>query len=121
MVGKEFPAFPSHLKRRRSPQERREELQGRATIPRDPRCLSPFQGNLFSLHCLDFQAKDRLTPGGTWDTPVGKPGGKASWESLMGKPRGKATDPLIHSKGSVTLLLHIGRKEYVHAPTRYED
>ena len=33
VVGKEFPAFPSHLKRRRSPQERREELQGRATIP----------------------------------------------------------------------------------------
>ena len=26
VVGKEFPAFPSHLKRRRSPQERREEL-----------------------------------------------------------------------------------------------
>ena len=35
-VGKEFPAFPSDLKRRRSPQERREELQGRATIPRVP-------------------------------------------------------------------------------------
>ena len=33
VVGKEFPAFPSHLKRRRSPQERREELQGRDTIP----------------------------------------------------------------------------------------
>ena len=33
VVGKEFLAFPSHLKRRRSPQERREELQGRATIP----------------------------------------------------------------------------------------
>ena len=33
VVGKEFPAFPSHLKRRRSPQERREELEGRATIP----------------------------------------------------------------------------------------
>ena len=33
MIGKEFPAFPSHLKRRRSPQERREEFQGRATIP----------------------------------------------------------------------------------------
>ena len=32
-VRKEFPAFPSHLKRRRSPQERREELQGRAPIP----------------------------------------------------------------------------------------
>ena len=35
-VGKEFPALASHLKRRRSPQERREELQGRATIPRVP-------------------------------------------------------------------------------------
>ena len=35
-VGKEVPAFPSHLKRRRSPQESREELQGRATIPRVP-------------------------------------------------------------------------------------
>ena len=34
VVGKEFPAFPSHLKRRRSPKERREELQGRATISR---------------------------------------------------------------------------------------
>ena len=36
VVGKEFPAFPLHLKRRRSPQEKREELQGRATIPRVP-------------------------------------------------------------------------------------
>ncbi|KAI4565511.1 hypothetical protein MJT46_008886 [Ovis ammon polii x Ovis aries] len=25
----------------------------------------------------------------TWDSPVGKPRGKASWESLVGKPRGK--------------------------------
>ena len=33
VIGKEFPVFPVHLKRRRSPQERREELQGRATIP----------------------------------------------------------------------------------------
>ena len=36
VVGKEFPAFPSHLKKRHSPQLRREELQGRATIPRVP-------------------------------------------------------------------------------------
>ena len=87
VVGKEFPAFPSHLKWRRSPQERREELQGRATFPEYPRCLSPFQGNLFSLHCLDFQAEDRLTP--RWH--VGQPCGKASWESLEGKPRGKTS------------------------------
>ena len=55
---------------------------------------------------------------GTRDSPVGKPRGKASWESLVGKPRGKFTDPLIHAKGSVTLLLLLGRKSHVHAPTR---
>ena len=33
VVEKEFPAFPSHFWRRGSPQERREELQGRGTIP----------------------------------------------------------------------------------------
>ena len=86
-------------------------------FPESPRCLSPFQGNLFSLHCLDFQAEDRLTP--RWH--VGQPCGKATWESLMGKPRGKAPDPLIHAKGSVTLLLQLGRKGHVHAPTRDED
>ena len=42
-----------------------------------PRYLSPFQGNLFSLHCLDFQAEDRVTP--RWH--VGQPCVKASRES----------------------------------------
>ena len=41
--------------------------------------------------------------GGTWDSPVGK-------------PRGKATDPFIHAKGSVTLLLLLGRKALVRPP-----
>ena len=35
---------------------------GSCHIPRVPRCLSPFQGKLFSVHCLDFQAEDRRTP-----------------------------------------------------------
>ena len=86
-------------------------------IPESRRCLSPFQGNLFSLHCLDFQAEDRLTP--RWH--VGQPCGKASWENLVGKPRGKAPDPLIHAKRSVTLLLQLGRKAHVHSPTRDDD
>ena len=86
-------------------------------FPESGRCLRPFQGNLFSLHCLDFQAEDRLTP--RWH--VGQPCGKASWESLVGKPIGKATDPLIHANGSATLLLQLGRKAHVHAPTRDED
>ena len=83
VVGTEFPAFPSHLKRRRSPQERREELHGRATIPRVPQMSQSIPGNLLSMHCLDFQAEDRLTP--RWH--VGQPFGKASWESLEGKPQ----------------------------------
>ena len=86
-------------------------------FPQSPRCLSPLQGNLFSLHCLNFQAEDRLTP--RWH--VRHPCGKASWESLVGKPRGKATDPFIHAKGRVTLLLQLGRKAHVHASTRDED
>ena len=49
-------------------------------FPESPTCLSPFQGNLYTLHCLDFQGEDRLAP--RWH--VGQPCGKASWESLMG-------------------------------------
>ena len=92
--------------------------------------VEALQGNQFSLHCLDFQAEDRLKPRwhvgqpcrkASWESLVGKPRGKASWESLEGKPRGKATDPLIHAKGRVTVLLQLGRKVHVHAPTRDED
>ena len=97
VVGKDFPAFPSHLKRRRSPEEWREELQGRATFPGSPRYLCPFQGNLFSLHCLDFQAEDRLTP--RWH--MGQPCGKASWESLVGKPRGTALWESLEGKPQI--------------------
>ena len=86
-------------------------------FPESPRYLSIFQGNLFSLQCLDFQAEDQLTP--RWH--VGQPCGKASWENLVGNPRWKATDRLIHAKGSVTLLLQLGRKAHVHATTEDED
>ena len=86
-------------------------------FPESPRCLSPFLGNLFSLHCVDFHAEDQLTP--RWH--VGQPCGKASWESLVVEPRGKDTDPLILAKGSVTLLLQLGRKAHVHTHTQHED
>ena len=49
------------------------------------------------------------------------PRGTALWESLVGKPRGKATDPLIHAKGRVTLLLQLNSKAHLYAPTRDED
>ena len=117
VVGKEFPAIPSHLRGGDLKRKGGRNSRVLPPFPESPRSFCPFQGNLFSLHCLDFQAEDRLTP--RW--LVGQPCGKASWEILVGKPRGKDTDPLIHAKGSVTLLLELGSKGHVHAPTRDED
>ena len=48
-----------------------------------PPYVSPFQRNLFSLHCLDVQAEDRLPP----RVHVGQPCGKASRE------RNRSIDP----------------------------
>ena len=117
VVGKEFPAFPSHFKRRRSPQERREELQVPAIIPRIPKISQSIPGK----HV--FPALPRRSSRGSTHTTVARGTAlrEASWESLVGKPRGKATDPLIHAKGSATLLLQFRRKAHVHAPTRDED
>ena len=113
LVGKQFPAFPSNLKRRRSPQERREELQSRATNPRVPQMSQSNPGKPV------FPALPLLSSRGSTHTTVVR--GTALWESLEGKPRGKATDPLIHAKVRVILLLQLGRKAHLHAPTRDED
>ena len=77
-------------------------------FPESPRCLSPFQGNRFSCTASTFKPRIDSHNCDTWDIPVGK-------------PRGKATAPLIQAKGSVTLLLKLGRKANVHVPTRNED
>ena len=108
VVGKEFPAFPSHLKRRCSQQERREELQGRATNPTVPQMSQSIPGKTI------FPALPRLSSRGSTHTTVAR--GTALWEILVGKPRGKATDPLIHANRSVILLLNLGRKALVHGP-----
>ena len=83
VVGQEFPAFPSHLQRRRSPQERREELQGRATIPRVNQMSPSIPGKPV------FPALPRLSSRGSTHTTVAR--GTALWESLVGKPLGKAS------------------------------
>ena len=75
--------FPSHLKRRRSPQERREELQGRATIPRVNQMTPSIPGKPV------FPALPRLSSRGSTHTLEAR--GTALWESLVGKPRGKAS------------------------------
>ena len=81
VFGKEFPTFPSHLKKRRSPQERREELQGRATIPRVPQMSQSIAGKPV------FPELPRLSSRGSTHTTVAR--GTALWESLVGNPRGK--------------------------------
>ena len=101
-----------NLKRRRSPQERREELQGRATIPRDPRCLSNSRETSFPCTVSTFKQMIDSHHVATWDSPVGKPRGKASRESHRS---------LVLREGKRELLLHLGRKLHVHAPTSNED
>ena len=83
MLGKEFPAFPKHLNRRRSPQERREKLQGRSTIPSVPQMSQSIPGKPV------FPSLPRLSSRGSTHTTVAR--GTAMWESLVGKRPGKAS------------------------------
>ena len=48
-IGKRIPPFPSHLKRRRSQLETREELQGWCHNSKRHRCPNPLQVNLIPL------------------------------------------------------------------------
>ena len=83
VVGKEFPAFPSHLKRRRSPLDRREELQGLATIPRVPQMSQSIPEKPV------FPALRRLSSRGSTHTTVAR--GTALWKASWKKPLGKAS------------------------------
>ena len=117
LVGKEFPAFPTHLKRRRFPQERREELQGRATIPRVPQMSQSIPG------IPVFPALPRLSSRGSTHTTVAR--GTAPWESLVGKPRGKASREshrsLDPSEGKRDIAATAREQSASATPTRDED
>ena len=78
-----IPGVPVAFKRRRSPQERREELQGLATIPRVPQMSQSIPGKPV------FPALLRLSSRQSTHTTVAR--GTALWESLVGKPRGKVS------------------------------
>ena len=134
MFGKEFPGFPSHLKRRRSPQERREELQGRATIPRVPQMSQSIPGNPISPALprrSNRGSTDTTVARGTslWESLVGKPGGKrrwkASWESVVGKPRWKASresplslEPLKGKRDTAASAREESAREFPHSRGR---
>ena len=97
-------------------------------FPESPRCLSPFQGNLFSLHCLDFQAENRLTP--RWH--VGQPCGKASWEShrsldpregkrdTAATAREESARACPHSRRGLTPLGRLQKYPKIHVSTAEE-
>ena len=137
MVEKYFPAFPTHLKRSRSPEERREELHGRATNPRVPQMSQSIPGRPV------FPALPRLSSLGSTNTTVAR--GTALWESLVGKPRGKASreshrslDPRVgkrdtsatareesaracpHSRGGLTPLGRLQKYPKIHVSTAEE-
>ena len=97
-------------------------------FPESPRCLSPFQGKLFSLHCLDFQAEDRLTP--RWH--VGQPSGKASREShrsldpregkrdTSAKAREESARAFPHSRRGLSALGRLQKYPKIHVSTGEE-
>ena len=129
VVVKEFPA--SRCISRGGALHRKGERNSRVVqpFPESPRCLSPFQGNLFSLPCLDFQAEDRLTP--RWH--VGQPCGKASRESHRslypreGKRDNAATareeSPRAcpHSRRGLTPLGRLQKYPKIHVSTGEES
>ena len=83
VVGKEFPAFPSHLKRRRS--HRKGERNSRV-VPhsqRPPDVSVHSRETCFPCTASTFKPRIDSHHGGTWDSPVEKPRGKASKESQI--------------------------------------
>ena len=102
-------------------------------FPESPRCLRPFQGNLYSLHCLDFQVEDRLTPQWHVGQPVGKPHGKASRESHRSlDPREGKSDTAAtareesarawpHSRRGLSLLGILQKYPKIHVSTGEES
>ena len=105
-IGKGIPVFLSHLKRRRSPLESREELQGSCHHSKRPRCPNPLQIHLIPLHCGTVTHSINTKYDGSCDSPVA--------------PQEKAIDPYINSTGSLPLLLQLKRKADLHVSTQEE-
>ena len=102
-------------------------------FPEFPRCLSPFQGNLFSLHCFDFHAEERLTPRWHVVQTCGKPRGKASRDSHRSlDPREGKRDTSAraeeesaracpHSRRGLTPLARLQKYPKIHVCTGEES
>ena len=97
-------------------------------FPESPRCLSPFQANLFSLHCLEFQAEDRLTPLWHMEQPSGKASreGHRSLDQREGKrdtaatAREESARACPHSRRGLTPLGILQKHPKIHVSTGEE-
>ena len=90
-----YPGFPSHLKRRQSPLESQEELQGSCHHSKRPDV--PNHSRYTCFPCTDSTVTPSIDSQheSTCDSPVA--------------PQEKATDPYVNSTGSLTLLLQLER------------
>ena len=124
VVGK-IPGVPVHLKRRRSPQERREELQGHATIPRVPQMSQSVPGKPV------FPALPRLSSRGSTHTTVAR--GTALREShrsldpregkrdTAATAREESARACPHSRGGLTPLGRLQMYPKIHVSTGEES
>ena len=112
VVGQEFPAFQSHLKRRRSHRkvERNSRVVPHSQSPPDVSVHS--RETCFPCTASNFKPRIDSHHGGSWGSPVGKPRGKSSRESH------RSLDPREVKRDTAATAR---RKEHVHAPTRDKD
>ena len=85
-------------------------------FPESPRCLSPFQGNLFPCTASTFKPRIDSHHGGSWECPVGKPLGKASGKASRESHR--SLDPRVGKRDHAAKPRE---KTHVHSPSRDED
>ena len=102
-------------------------------FPESPRCLSPFQGNLFSYTSSTFKPRIDSNHGDTWDTPLGKPGGKVSREShrsldpsegkrdIATTAREESARACPHSRRGLTPLGRLQKYPKIHVSTGEES
>ena len=111
----------------------REELQTRATIPRSRRCLVHSRETCFPCTASTFKPRIDSHHGVTWDSPVGKPRGKAwrgSHRSLYPREgkrdtaataRKESTRACPHSRPGLTPVGRLQKYPKIHVSTGEES
>ena len=87
VVGEKFPR--SRHNSRGGAFHRKGERNSRVVppFPETPDVSVDSRETCFPCTASTFKPRIDSQHGGTWDSPVGKPHGKASWESVVGKPQ----------------------------------